>query len=190
MRQSAGEEAGRAEEGVVACAQDGHPAVAGGGGVGGDGGREGGAHAEVRDGKPRRLDGAVADQDADLAGPGTAPDGEVEGHRLESQPCGDLGGGGPLDIGGVGREDQRRAEAVGHAVPVFVKEEMTEIEQRGQVEGGRGGGLLGGGGGRGEECGQCDCGRQAARESHESVSDFGTRVSGLVHYRRTSSPGR
>ena len=103
---------------------------------------------------PAALDGAVADQDADLAGPGAAPDGEVERHRLESQPRGDLGGGGPVGVGGVGREDQCGAEAVGHGVAVLVKEEMSEIEQRGQVEGERGGGWLGGGGVEGEEGGQ------------------------------------
>ena len=80
----------------------------------------------------------------------TAPHGEVEGHGLESQPGGDLGGGGPLGIGGVGGQDDGRAEAVGHAVAVLVEEEVAEIEQGGQVEGVWGGGGLGGEGEEGE----------------------------------------
>ena len=157
VRKSAGEEASRAEEGVVVAAEHGQPAFAGRGGERGDDGHVGlrggarsdvgaddspraGARAEVGDREPCRLDGAVADQDADLAGRGTAPHGEVERHRLEAEPRGDLGGGSPFRVGGVGREDQGRAEAVGHAVAVLVQEEVAEIEQGGQVEGGWGGG--------------------------------------------------
>ena len=38
-------------------------------------------------------------------GPRSAPQRQVEGHGLEPQPGRDLGGGGPLGAGGVGRED-------------------------------------------------------------------------------------
>ena len=69
----------------------------------------------------------------------------------------------------VGREDQGRAEAVGHAVAVLVKEEMTEIEQGGQVEGG-----WGGGGGDGFVLGR---GRNGCREGGQGgVRERGQRA--------------
>ena len=142
----------------------------GGIGIGGDGIRVGGFgfcvrvggiwrrrddHAEVGGREACRFEGAGADEDAHAAGLQAAPHGEVEGHGLETQPGGDLGGGGAFGVGGVRGQDDGCAEAVRHAVAVLVEEEMAEIEQGGQVEGGWGGGGLGGEGegeeGEGEE---------------------------------------
>ena len=158
----------------------------GGGGERGDGGRKGrgarragagnsaareGGGAEVVAGEPGCGYGAAADQDADLTGPGSQPQRQVEGHRLKSEPRGDLGGGGPFGIGGLGREDQSRAEAVGHAVAVFVQDEVAGIEQRGEVEGGWGGGGLCGDGSRWERDGREDCQREKLRGQTAAKGD-------------------
>ena len=131
--------------------------------------------AEVRGREPQGCEGTVADQDADLPGPHPAPQRQVERHGLEAQPRRDLGGRDPFGRGRFGREDQRRAEAVGHAVAVLVKEEMAEIEQGGEVEGGWGGwgGLGGGGVGGGQQRGEGNEGGQGDERGPGCPGDAG-----------------
>ena len=141
----------------------------------------------------------MADQDADPPRPRPAPQREVERHGLEAQPGCDLGGGHPFGGGRLGCEDQRRAEAVGHAVAVLVQEEMAEIEQGGQVERGWGGGWGLGGGGVGQcqqrgEGGEEQRGAEAAGGRDRSRVGWGGGVGGVhevaVSRRRNVRLGR